>query len=81
MAKPKLDGRIRYEKDWCGEGEHMIFENKWTNEKVWSLEAAFPFVSYDANGNMTLGKGDLLNYGVLNKIKEWKRLGVDFYFC
>ena len=74
MAKPKLEGRIRYVKDWHGEGEHFIFENKWTNEgeNEWGLESAFPLYG---------DEHELIHYTALTKIREWKKLGIDFYFC
>lgn len=74
MAKKKLMGRIRYEEDWNGMGEHFIFENKWSDEDEWGLEVAFKLLDY--NGK----KGEVISYQALTKIREWKRLGVDFYF-
>ena len=35
--KEKLEGRVRYEENWRGEGEYFIFEIKWTDEKEWGL--------------------------------------------
>lgn len=76
MAKAKLEGRIRYVKDWHGEGEHYLFESKWTNEgeSEWSLESAFPLYG---DGK----EKELIHYTALTKIREWKRLGMDFRFA
>ena len=74
-GKPRLECRIRYEEDWCGRGEHYIFENKWTNEDEWGLDTAFKLLDYDGK------KGILLNYQALTKIRELQKLGIEFYFC
>ena len=79
MAKPYLEERIRYVEDYFGEGEHFVFECKWSNEKSWGLDSAFPLVSYE-DGKLVLGKGDLLNYQALTKIRELQKMGVRFYF-
>lgn len=76
----KFECRIRYDRDWNGEGEHMVFENKWTDEEEWSLDSAFPFVCYE-KGQLVRGKGDLLNYQALTKIRELKYLGIHYYFA
>ena len=69
MAKKnKLIGRIRYEEDWNGRGEYYIFENKWSNEEEWGLECAFPLVN------------DMVHYEALTLIRQWQRLGMEFYF-
>lgn len=78
--KPKLECRIRYDKNWNGEGEHYVFENKWTNEEGWGLDSAFPLVSYE-DGKLVRGKGDLLNYQALTKIRELRKLGIYYYFA
>ena len=77
--KAKLEGRIRYVEDWHGEGEHYLFESKWTNEEDWGLESAFPLCSFE-DGELVLGEGDLVHYTALTKIRDWLKLGVDFYF-
>ena len=40
--KEKLECRIRYVEDWCGNGEHFVFENKWPDDEEWGLDSAFP---------------------------------------
>lgn len=66
--EPHLEARIRYVEDWNGDGEHYLFENRWTNENEWGLESAFPL------------KDDMIYYTALTKIREWKNLGIPFYF-
>ena len=80
--KPRLECRIRYDANWNGQGEYFVFENKWTDEEGWGLDCAFPLCSIDIeNGKVEIGKGDLLNYQALTKIRELKHLGVHFYFA
>jgi len=67
--EPRLECRIRYEADWCGRGEHFIFENKWTNEDEWGFDTAFKLVD------------ERLSYEALTKIRELMRMGIDFYFA
>ena len=78
--KPKLECRIRYEENWAGRGEYYVFENKWTDEEGWGLDSAFPLVSYE-DGNLVVGKGDMLNYQALTKVRELMKLGIRFYFA
>lgn len=78
--KPRLEARIRYEEDWNGRGEYFVFENKWTNEEYWGLDCAFACISFK-DGEMVIGKGDLLNYQALTKVRELMRLGIRFYFA
>ena len=78
--KPRLECRIRYEENWSGQGEYYVFENKWTDEEGWGLDCAFPLVSYD-DGKLVVGKGDLLNYQALTKVRELMKLGIQFYFA
>lgn len=72
--EPHLEGRVRYVKDWKGNGEHYVFENKWSNEDEWGLEAAFKLRDSGEE------KGVLLRYEALTQIREWMRLGIPFYF-
>ena len=72
--KDKLVGRIRYEEDWNGRGEHFIFENKWSNEDEWGLECAFKLLDYGDE------KGAVVSYKAITLIRQWKELGVDFHF-
>lgn len=74
MAKAKLLGRIHYEEDWYGMGEHFVFETKWSNEDEWGLDTAFKLLDY--NGE----QGAVISYQALTKVREWTRLSVDFYF-
>lgn len=76
MAKKKdrLECRIRYVEDWNGRGEHFVFENKWTNEDAWGLDTAFPL--FDAEW----GKGELIHYTALTKIRDLMDMGIDVYF-
>lgn len=68
MKKAKYEVRIRYDEDWKGEGEYFVFEGKWTNEQEWGLDTAFKLID------------DRISYQALTKIRELKRLGIDFYF-
>lgn len=72
--KDHLECRIRYVEDWNGEGEHFVFENKWTNEDEWGLDTAFKLIDYKDL------KGELVNYRALTKIRELMKLGIHFYF-
>lgn len=75
MAKKHyLEGRIRYEENYENEGEFFVFELKWNDEKNWGLDTAYKLLE-DTNGEC-----NLLSYEALTKIREWKKLGVDFYF-
>lgn len=76
MAKKKdrLEVRIRYVEDWNGDGEHFVFENKWTSEDEWGLDTAFKLLDY---GNR---KGEVVNYRALTKIRELMKLGIPFRF-
>lgn len=78
--EPKLECRIRYVENWGGQGEYFVFENKWTDETEWGLDSAFPCVSYE-NGELVCGKGDMLNYQALTKVRELMKLGIHFYFA
>lgn len=77
--KAHLECRIRYDENWNGHGEHFVFENKWTNEESWGLDSAIPLISYE-DGKRIVGKGDLLHYTALTKIRELMELDVPFYF-
>ena len=76
--KAKLQGRIRYVEDWNKQGEHYLFEIKWSDEEEWGLEIACKLWSDEPYG----GKGEycMLHYTALTKIREWQRLGVEFWF-
>lgn len=75
----KLEGRIRYVRDWYGDGEHFLFELRRRGESEWSLDAAFPLVSY-VDGDPVTGEGKLINFRALTKVREWMRMGIEFYF-
>ena len=77
--KPKLEARIRYVEDWHGEGEHFVFENKWTNEEAWGLDTAFKLLDFIKDGKV-VEKGYLLSYQALTKIRELQKMGIPFYF-
>lgn len=78
--EPKLECRIRFVEDWNGEGEHYVFENKWTNEEEWGLDTAYPLISYEG-GNIVVGRGAYMSYQAITKIRELIRNGIHFYFC
>ena len=46
MKDKKMIGRIRYEENWHGEGEHFVFEWRWEDEDEWNFESAAPLVSW-----------------------------------
>lgn len=70
MAKKvKVEGRIRYEADYMGRGEHYIFEFKKTTDKEWKMEKAFGLI-----------QGELVHYTALTTLREWQRLGIEFHF-
>ena len=79
--KEKLECRIRYDKDWNGQGEHFVFEDKWTDEDEWGLDSAFP-VCEIKDGNLSVGHGDgtLISYQALTKIRDLLRMGVSVRF-
>ena len=70
----KLQGRIRYDENFHGDGEHFVFEVKWPNEKEWGLDMAFKLLDYEKE------KGAVVSYQALTKVREWMKLGVDFHF-
>ena len=70
--------RIRYEENWHGEGEHYIFEGKWSDEDSWGLDTAFKLFDIDYKGYH--GKGELINYQALTKIRELLKMRIPFYF-
>lgn len=65
--EPKLEGRVRYEENWRGEREYFIFEIKWTNEKEWGLETAYPCVD------------DKVHWSVIAHFRKWQDLGISYY--
>ena len=79
MAKKEREiiGRIRYDENWYGEGEHYIFEWKYEDEdeNQWNMESAVPLVSFE-NEEIVRGKGDFIHYTALTKIREWQRQGI-----
>lgn len=77
--EPRLECRIRYAENWNGQGEHFVFENKWTNEEEWGLDSAFPLVTVE-DGDVIRGEGELIHYTALTKVRELMKLGVHFYF-
>lgn len=79
--KEKLECRIRYVEDWCGNGEHFVFENKWPDDEEWGLDSAFP-VCEIKDGELAVGHGNgtLVNYTALTKIRELLNMGVSVRF-
>ena len=83
MAKPYLEGRISYCKDWYGEGECFLFQTKWSDEPetAWGLDTAFYLLNPDGEKmKIAHGDGEWLSYQALTKIREWLKLGVHIYF-
>ena len=75
MAKKnQLECRIRYVENWNGQGEYFVFENKWTDEDEWGLDTAFKLLDYGE------GKGNVISYQALTKIRELQKLGIPFRF-
>ena len=70
--------RIRYDEDWNGQGEHFVFEGKWSDETEWGLDSAFQLFDYDKDGYHE--GACLINYRALTKIRELKKMGIDFWF-
>ena len=73
-SKPYLEGRIRYEENYRGQGEHFIFELKWSDEEEWGLDTAFKL--HDAEYEGVKEEGVLVHYTALTKIREWMKTGV-----
>lgn len=69
MKKAKYEVRIRYDEDWNGQGEHFVFEGKWTFGTEWELDTAFKLID------------NMISYQALTKIRQLKKLGIDFYFA
>lgn len=67
--KEKLQGRIRYEENFMGDGEAFIFEIKWTNEKEWGLETAYRCID------------DRISWEALAHVRKWMNLGIEFWFA
>ena len=78
--KPHYMERIRYDENWSGEGEHFVFEGRWSNEKEWGLDSAFPIVNKSDLKDDNEKEKYLIHYTALTKIRELKNLGIDFYF-
>ena len=70
--------RIRYVEDYRGQGEHYVFEGKWSDEEDWGLDCAFQLLDYEKDGISE--KGVLLNYQALTKIRELMKMKIHFYF-
>lgn len=68
MRKPRYEERIRYDENFRDDGEHFVFEGKWSDESEWGLDQAFKLVN------------DRLSYQALTKIRELQRLDIPFYF-
>ena len=74
-----LEGRIRYEENYNGQGEYFIYELKWSDEDEWGLDIAFKLRDTEVDG--VVYKGELVHYQAITKIREWKRCGVrEIYF-
>ena len=71
MAKKKdrLEGRVRYEENYMGQGEYFIFEIKWTYETSWGMETAYRC------------ENDKVNWQVIAHFRKWQELGIDYYFA
>lgn len=72
MAKDrKMLGRITYDPDWHGEGEHYVFEWKFEDEgpEGWRFECAAGLHNFGEYK-------DMIHYTALTKIREWNRLGI-----
>lgn len=81
MAKkkePRLIVRIRYDKNWNDKGEHFVFENRTPDEDEWGLDSAFPLCDVE-DGEIVRGKGDLIHYTALTKIRELMKWGTDIH--
>lgn len=81
--KRKQIGRIRYDENFHGGGEHFVFEWKWNDEPntAWSMECAFALLELsDGKLNVGKGNGELINYQALTKVREWLKMGMDIYF-
>ena len=78
MAKKYLEGRIRYDENYMDDGEHYVFEIKWSSENNWGMEKAFRLVE----DNRVTGddKYVLIHYQALTQIREWMELGIKFHF-
>lgn len=81
MAKErKMIGRIRYIEHYViggiDEGEHYLFEWKWSDEdeNQWSLDCAAKLWNFGEYH-------DMIHYTALTKVREWMKLGIDFWFC
>lgn len=62
-----IEGRIRYDENWLGQGEHYVYEIRQKGEE-WSLECAFPVIN------------NAVHYEAITRIREWMKLGVDIHF-
>ena len=71
--------RIRYVEDWHGEGEHYVFEGKWSDEDSWGLDMACKLFDLDHAGQHF--KGELISYQALTKIRELIKMRIPFHFC
>lgn len=76
----RYEVRISYEEDWHGEGEHFVFEGKWSDEEEWGLDTAFKLLDFRNEKGFPIEQNVLLNYQALTKIRELIRSGIYFYF-
>ena len=70
MRKEAKIGRIRYDENWHGEGEHYVFEWKWgEDDPEWKFQMAAPIISDREHSNM-------IHFTALTQIREWQRVGI-----
>lgn len=81
--KRKMLGRIRYDENWHNEGEHFVFEWKWSDEpdNAWSLDHAYGLHEV-SNGKLQVGhgNGDFISYTALTQVREWLKRGMEIHF-
>ena len=63
--EPHYEERIRYVEDWHGDGEHFVFEGKWSDEDEWGLDSAFKLFPF-RDGE----EPNMINYMAQTKIRE-----------
>lgn len=71
MAKPKLVYRIRYDENWDGNGEYVVFESRRANKcgDEWGLDTAYKVID------------DRISHEALLKVRQLIDLGIKFYFA
>jgi hypothetical protein len=62
-----MQGRIRYDENFMGQGEYYVFEI--FSDGEWSVDTAFKV------------ENDKVSWTALMKISHWQNLGVEFHFC